>query len=351
MVGVADGDAVFSLAVISGMLVATGEHLHQGALWASDDGVHWTLVPGFPAEPIGTEAHAQLLRVSEGPGGFVANGGVYAIDWGTPRLWFSADGNRWADVFGPADPLKGIAGGIDAVAAWDQGWVAAGGVCSDYATCAPQVWLSPDGRTWSTADKAAFAGVANGLGHVAAGNGSVVAIGFVGAVGSAFGSTDGELWKAAPRQSSLAGASLTGLAFGAGRFVATGETTSPDGSKAPGIWGSPDGITWTMVLRGSAGLEIRDIAASGSGFVAVGDDLPSNPSYDPSQGSALDYTMQVWTSEDGTSWHGPFVGYAGGWMSFDMAFIGNEVFIPGAIGHQGDPDFQWVVFSGEVPRS
>jgi hypothetical protein len=351
MVGVTNGDAVFSVAVIGGRLVATGEHLDQGALWATDDGIHWTLVPGFPSEPVGTDAHAQLVRVSEGPSGFVAIGGVYAIDWGTPRLWFSADGNRWDDVFGPADPFKGIAGGIDAVAGWDQGYVAAGGVCSDYATCTPQVWLSPDGKTWRTAVKAAFPGVSNGLGHLAAGNGSVVAIGFVGAAGSVFASKDGEIWNAAPQQPALAGASLTGIAFGEGTFIATGETASADGSRAPGIWSSPNGLAWTQVFHGSTGLEIREIAASGSGFVAIGDDLPSNPAYDPSQGSALDYTMQVWTSTDGSSWHGPIVGYSGGWTSFGMAFIGNEVFVPGAIGHQGDPDFESVMFRGEVPRS
>jgi hypothetical protein len=351
MVGVTDGDAVFSLAVINGALVAAGEHLHQGALWATDDGMNWTLVPELPVEPIGTDSFAQLVKVIAGPSGFVGIGGVHAIDWGTPRIWFSDDGNRWDDVFGPSDPFKGVAGGIDNVAGWDQGYVAVGGVCSD-ATCTPQVWLSPNGRTWSSTDSAAFHGVSLGLGDVAAGNGSAVAIGFVGRVGTAYTSSDGSHWVQVPNQQALDGASLTRVVFGAGVFVATGEIASADfGPTVPGIWSSADGLSWARVLHGPAGLEIRDIAASGFGFVAIGDDLPSNPLYDPSQGSTLPHATELWTSTDGTTWRGPTVGYAGGWTAFDMAFIGNEIFLPGAIGQMGDPDFRWVVFRGVVPQS
>ena len=350
MVGVTKDDAVFSLAVVNGTLVAAGEHLHQGALWASNDGINWTLVRGFPAEPIGTQNHAQLHRVTPVPGGFIGVGGVYGIDWGTPRIWFSADGNRWEDVFGPTDPFKGVVGGIDAVAAWDRGFVAVGGVCSD-STCTPQVWVSPDGRTWSAADSSDFAGVPNGLGGVAAGNGSAVTIAFLNGVGTSFASTDGRQWHKAQDQPALTGASLTQIAFGGGVFVAAGETTSADGkSKTPGIWRSADRLSWTQVMRGPSGLEIRSVAASGFGFVAIGDDLPSNPAYDPTQGSTLGYAMQVWTSADGMAWHGPVVGYAGGWNAFGMAFIGKEMFVPGAIGHVGNPDFHWVVFRGEMPQ-
>jgi hypothetical protein len=351
MIGITADDAVFSLAVIDGQLVATGEHRHQGALWSSVDAEHWALVPGFPAEPVGTDAHAQLHSLTPGTGGFVAIGGVYAIDWGTPRIWFSVEGDEWDDVLDPADPFKGVPGGIDDVASWDKGYVAVGGICRDYATCSPQVWLSADGRTWSTVDSTGLAELSLGLGHVAAGNETVVALGYRNGDSTSVASHDGVTWELAPDQPALAGVSLISVAFGNGTFVAGGNRTEVGGSKTPGIWQSTDGLTWTQVMSGDAGLELREIAATGQGFVAIGDDLSSNPNYDPSQASALEYTLELWSSPDGTTWQGPIVGYAGGWNSFDMAFLGNEIFVPGAIAQVNNPDFKWVVFRGVVPQS
>ena len=349
MAGVHGGDEVFSLVVIDGMLAAIATHLHQGAIWTSNDGANWTLLTNTPTYPVG-DGPNQLHRVVAGPGGFVATGGVYSIDWGTPRIWFSADGRKWDDVLGPTDPYQSLCGSIDGVASTDRGYVAVGGIYKENAIGIAQMWASNDGRAWRAIDSAGIS--EDSLTDVAAGNGLFVALGNTNGIGTSFVSTDGEHWTRAPDQASLEAAGLFRIVFEGGTFMASGliAADTPAGS-VPAFWRSTDGLAWTLVFRGPLGHRMPDFVASASGFVAIGYKLEMGPSDNPGYPTSTDGTIEMWTSVDGLAWRGPLLGYANGSVSGKVILLGDEILVPGSTGSRDGTDFKWVVFRGSVPPS
>ncbi len=155
------------------------------------------------------------------------------------------------------------------------------------------VVASGDGRTWTQLRPSDGPESYDVLLAVARGNGTTV---FVGADNKVLASTDGVDWSWRPVLVGVEHARLLSIAFGAGRFVAVGNTQAGP----PRIYTSVDGINWTkgafsLVSSNpsyafSTLLQVRFIGGS---FVAFGTSQYSGaPAY-------------VLTSADGLNWAAP----------------------------------------------
>ena len=213
----------------------------NGAAWASPDLRHWTKAPDQPAF-----GGAEFGDVAAGPAGFVATG----FDQGGQSVWASEDGLRWSVVtdlraFPPNVSSPGrivrTSGGLLIVGALNE---------------QAAVWTSLDGQSWtvhspiSGASNVLFDGLALGqagyvtLGTAAGGPGIEVSPGDFRFPVVPFVSSDGLAWRAGPSSPALFGARIggTSLVAAPGGFVATGMV----GSEVE-LWTSRDGLDWVAV--------------------------------------------------------------------------------------------------------
>jgi hypothetical protein len=213
-------------------LVAVGdgereEDAHSGVVvWTSPDGITWSLVPHDDA----AFDDASMESVIAGAFGLVAVG----ADWDEDRaaVWTSPDGITWSlvrsdeTVFGKNTAMKSVTIG-------GPGLVAVGTDWSDGGSAA--VWTSPDAITWSRVphDEAVFASPdQHDMNDVIAGGPGLIAVG----------------------------------------SESRGEETS-----GAAVWTSPDGITWSRMPNAEflfGGAQMRSVAISGPGLVAVGQSNP-----------------------------------------------------------------------------
>jgi hypothetical protein len=330
--GLTSEDEIRAIIEVDGRLIGVGHRALQGAAWTSLDGESWTLAPDLPAESLGDLA-TTLTSMVEGPGGLVAVGSSTGIDFSTPRIWYSVDGERWISVYGLGAPDPAVVapfGSVAAVAAGGPGFVALGLSSDDGFTGRPQVWTSADGRDWTAVDSQ---GLAGSLNDVIGGAGMLVAVGGSDTAATALVSTDGATWTAAPEQEALQGAEMTSVAFQNGAFVAAGALTGPGDTfpSTPAIWHSPDGLHWSLVLRGESGQRISQVVSADAGFVAIGGYFPSAGwSYDAADPIPPSDTLQLWFSADGETWSGLTTGFvADGGITLGRATIwGGELFVP-----------------------
>ncbi len=126
-------------------------------------------------------------------------------------------------------------------------------------------------------------------------------------------SQNGEEWERVPHEESIfggpGGQAMWGVTAWEGGFIAVGvDGTSPDlggsadwTSQEAAVWTSPDGVSWSRVphdeavFAGPGRQEMWDVAASGTGLVAIGFDEEG-----PMNGSSED--QAIWVSDDGISW-------------------------------------------------
>ncbi len=342
--GLVAGDELLAFASTDIGLVGVGQRGDQGAVWTSRDGVEWTLVPDLPTEESGEFALTRLTSVADGPAGLVVIGAWSTIDFSTPRVWYSADRQHWASVYGPSDASLGEFASMNAVAYYGMpeasGYLTVGFVSDDGYTSRPQVWESADGRDWTAADVPPLSGMLN---DVSVSGDVLVAVG--GSEGGALVlvSTDGATWTPAPEQEALRGAEMTSVtAFDGGygsTFVATGWLTHAERPLpgTPAIWHSPDGLHWTLGLRGEPGQEIRQAIAIGAGFVAIGGQFPSASwSYDPAAPNPPSDAIELWFSTDGETWSGPTMGFtADGGIRLGRATVDAGLAVPIALLNAG----------------
>lgn len=352
--GLTAEDDIRAIIEVDGRLIGVGRQGDQGAVWTSLDGASWTLAPDLPVtKPIETSG-TTMTSVVPGPGGLVAFGSWTSIDFGTPRIWYSADGQQWTSVYGPSDPDPAVDEPIgfgSAVTAGGPGYVAVGTGFDDGFTVRPQVWTSADGRDWTAVDSQ---GITGSLSDVVGGAGMLVAVG-----SGAFVSNDGATWTAAPEQEALLGAEMTSVAFRNGAFVATGLLTGPGDTfpSTPAIWHSPDGLHWSLALQGESGQRISQIVSADAGFVAIGGYFPSAGwSYDAADPIPPSDTLQLWFSAYGETWSGPTTGFVadGGISTLGQATVwGGNLFVPVTLLNPG-PDFpvsQPAILRGPLPLS
>jgi len=195
---------------------------------------------------------------------------------------------------------------LRAVAASQSGLVAVGFDTSggDFDAA---VWTSPDGVVWSRVahDESVFGGNdTQTMRSVAVSASGFVAVGndksggdFEAAVWT---SADGVVWSRVAHDELAFGGpgnqQMDSVAATGSGFVAVGLDQLDDDIDAA-VWTSPDGVVWSRVphneavFGGDATQEMNSVVATDSGFIAVGEDW-----------SGGDPDAAVWTSPDGVVW-------------------------------------------------
>jgi hypothetical protein len=271
------------IAAGSNGIVAVGTLDEKTASWFSADGVHWDYhLKVFP-KALGSDDMVQVTDVASNGTGWLAVGRDDAACFVScapaplrALVWTSTDGLDWTRLTGQA-ALRG--GGINAIAAFDRGFVAAGDAAGRAA-----FWWSPDGVTWTrVADDPSFApssadDIVRVVG-IAARDGAIVAVGMQQGKGGdsaptvvAWRSSDGQTWSAANVENATGGQVFSVAATPTG-FLATGP--SGDTSCLGGIWSSTDGSAWTCEATDPAFEGFGPYAAAGAPSVEIAVGLTS----------------------------------------------------------------------------
>jgi len=284
----------------AGVAISDHDQGQQPTMWRSADGTEWTRVNhdfAPVADGLGTAVHS----VTVGGPGFVAVGVAHDADPGAAgAVWISEDGEQWVQV--PDDDAVFAAGqsvSMNAVTEGDTGLIAVGRVCEesvgDGCPSRPAVWVSPDGATWTRSLVGAGLGELTG---VAAFGSELVAIGrtmdaIAPSNSTAWISSDGASWTQieSPTFSGPGDQVMSGVAAGRNGLVIVGASYTDTTSRAL-VWHSRDGRSWTLVSDEATfpegqEIEVVDVVATGSGFVAVGG-IGDRPG--------------IWTSPDGVAW-------------------------------------------------
>ena len=210
-------------------------------------------------------------------------------------------------VWSRVEPEETVFGGDGnqealAVAATQTGIVAVGFENTEDFDAA--VWTSPDGVVWSRVphDEVVFGGNnTQTMRSVAALGPLITAVGNDRSFGdwdAAAWASDGSLWARAPFGEVLGGEAnqqMDGVAATDSGFVAVGhEETDEDWDTA--VWTSPDGANWSRVphdeavFGGDGNQEALSVATTSMGIVVVGWE------------NKEDFDAAVWTSPDGVVW-------------------------------------------------
>lgn len=256
-----------------GVLVAVGSDGTSAAAWTTTGDDGWQ-----PADVEDGEDVDRLRAVSSGAGGFVAFGGG---DDQPSTGWTSDAGTVWTPT-----PTPGVRVRVNAVAADGDGWVAVGDRIAREGggTEAGVVLRSADGVTWEVVTDRLRVGDGT-VSDVAVDDGTIVAVGF--------DTAGGRIWRdpttrRRPVDGDFAGTAIQGVAATGDGFVALGQGV---GDLRPLAWTSTDGRTWERHDLDADGFpptdEINDLTATETGLVAAG----SSP-----DGGV------VWTSTDGVTW-------------------------------------------------
>jgi hypothetical protein len=298
--------------------VAVGSTDWEGdaAVWISEDGISWSLLPN-DEPPLGGDGAQWMEAVTAGGPGLVAVGGESLTGplGSHAVVWTSEDGISWSkissEVLGSDDP-DDFTFWLSDVTVGGPGLVAVGPAYNSTnpepcGTCGGAVWTSVDGIAWNRLD--VDPGLLYGIRSVTAGGPGLVAVGSDWSdehnpSAAVWTSPDGLIWTRIPHDEAVfGGIGSQGMsdviAGGAGLVAVGGE--EPDIHSAMGgiraaAWTSPDGFTWTRaphdadVFGGQAGNEgnMDAVVSIGSEFVAVGRLGSVSPA--------------MWTSVDGMTW-------------------------------------------------
>ena len=283
-------------------ILDSAETARNAAVWISEDGITWSLLPN-DAPPLGGPDKQEVESVAIGGPGLVAVGHEWQMPLGgNAVVWASEDGKAWSRV--PHDEAVFGNGGMLDVTAGGPGIVAVGGA---------QVWTSVDGLTWNRfplpPEASPYPETDGAMTSVTSGGPGLVAVGFTGrdpeegCNAAVWTSPDGFTWSRVPHDEAVfGGAVMFDVTAGGPGLVAVG-TAGNDAIGGIGtsaaVWTSPDGFTWTRVPHdadafGGEGLSMNAVTSVGSQLVAVGgyghDDTGASP------------TSFAWTSVDGLTW-------------------------------------------------
>lgn len=270
-------------------VVAVGAVDNRPASWFSPDGLRWTVHAGaFSMPAIGTDTFEVTAAVATKDGWLALgredpacnmNCGLAPV---RALAWTSSDGLHWSRV---ADQRSLGGAAMTGVTRGGPGFVAVG-LAGRHAAA----WTTADGATWSRVPDAplfhelpsADPSLWTTMSAVAAGHGSVVAVGTEGNGGAhgpaarAWWSADGRTWVPAGGEGFASGGeidvrieSVTPTSAG---FLAVGVST---GACRPGLWASTDGRAWQCVASGPAFTGFRPYAAAASPSVEVAVGLTS----------------------------------------------------------------------------
>jgi hypothetical protein len=301
--------AVNGIAAEAGTQVAVGGANGYPAAWTSaDGGSSWTAATGATQAVFGRPGVQQLTGVTNGPGGWVAVGGVTTDATQHPVVLSSADGRSWQAADGEA-AFGGPGLVTEQVAAGPGGYVIVGyqdvtaagtGQASSSRTIAA-AWWSAGLTGWERAGDAAAGALEGGADKqmlaVVARSGGFVAVGSDGNQASAWISPDGRTWRQAdlPVPIGSASAVLQHVASRGPTVVAVGTAVTPAGQRLPFAASSSDGgATWT-----EAALPVPEGLASVTALAAAGDGFTATGTFGPTPGHQ---DVVVWTSANGSAW-------------------------------------------------
>jgi hypothetical protein len=298
-------------------LVAVGFELQGGnlgdaAVWISDDGLSWSRITDQQTA-LGGPNDERLWAVTSGGPGLVAVGyerPAEVYDESLAAVWVSPDGRSWSRISDDTGAFSVAEGQMMSdVTAGGPGLVAVGSV----ETTASAVWTSPDGLVWNAVQdpEALSEPGAPPMGRVATGGPGLIATGAMCSsgpddepctwTGGVWTSPDGTDWTRRTADEVGGEAPMMNDLVTVGSSVIAVGSAPPESGQAVGFrsvgaaWTSSDGIAWQRVpddevFRGADRVELRSVAASEAGLVAVGA-LITVPDDGPWSSTAA-----VWTS-------------------------------------------------------
>ncbi|GII29675.1 hypothetical protein Pmi06nite_31170 [Planotetraspora mira] len=265
-------------------------------LVSTDGGKDWDL--GRVAGPAGYEAGAGAVGRVVGGGGRWLAVGTDVSGWAGQAargMWVSPDGRAWTSVDPAGLAVFGGQDRITDVARTATGFVAVGAATLKNGTVGPVAWTSPDGRTWSRAGDIGTPDKVRGMRAVVARGDQVVALADPGPGDSGsviLRSTDGgRTWL-------RTAATLAGVQPEPGALTAAGNgfvlvpLRQRSAAGEVTVYCSPEGEQWSECGSigglGSESTGVRGLASSSAGVAAVVE-------------SAWE-TYAVYTSDDGRKW-------------------------------------------------
>jgi len=247
------GGTIWDIAYGNGKFVAVG---NEGRIAYSTDGINWTEVQDSPFSTTKKYNYNEARTVSYGNGRFVAGGYQGNSEFSINNIIaYSSDGVTWTEA---ADSTFGSSTWINHIAyggtAGQEKFIASG--------AKGKMAYSLDGITWTAITNSRLSGGINVF-YV---GGKWIASGDYGQMAY---SADGVTWTVIPAgqnpfsSSNISVANIHKIAYGNGRFVATGWRENFKMAY------SSDGINWTEVT-GIPPLDISGVTYGNGKFVAAG---------------------------------------------------------------------------------
>lgn len=257
------------LIMLRNIIFADGRFVAEGttdydndmhAIFVSTDGIQWTQTTA------GTESH---IGVAYGDGKFI----VYGMN---NAILVSSDAVNWVETTTPVSLFDMVYG--------NGQFIASGG---------GSVYASTDASTWTLI-------ASEHVGKLVYGNGTYVAFEYGGEIAV---SKDGGGWTRQKPDNNYY--SFKGIVYGAGRFVAVGNTSSLT---------SVDGVTWSSIPVGGSGIIYaggKFLTSSAASYSQDGLAWAWNPSSPPGMVSVaygkgkyigVSYDYRIYESYDGITW-------------------------------------------------
>ena len=286
--------AVNALAADGGQEVAAGSADGYPALWRKAPGGSWALALSQP-QVSAYQGLRALTSVTHGSAGWLAVGAP------GPVVFTSADGKAWQDAAGPGSITSDLAGvSAAAAAAGPAGYVIAGNLAGPGGTSVADVWWSRNLTSWTRAPDVNDAGGSNQVLAVAAGPHGFVAAGSHDGQPAVWITADGRSWTTIilPAPAGASSAVLQHVAVNGGRVVALGQETTAAGSVPFAELSVNGGAIWSQVPFSTPGPDavVTALTARSGGFTAAGQ-----------AGEPGQVQVALWTSANGAAWTRPNV--------------------------------------------
>ena len=290
--------AVNGLAVADGQQIAVGSADGYPAIWRKTARGSWALVSSLPLVS-SIHGRVALTSITHGSHGWLAVGTP------GPVAYTSANGITWQPAAGSiTNDLHGVV--AVAAAAGQGGYAIVGKLITPSGACVADVWWSPDLATWTRAhdvndtdggSSQVLAVAADAHGFISAGSDEGQPAVWVTANGRAWTTVD------LPLPASATGV-LQQIAISGNRVTALGQQTVAGVTTPLAELSVDGGRTWRQVPFSASGSHatITALTADSGGFTAaVQTGLPGQQQ------------VTIWTSADGTSWtRSRFSGLSGG---------------------------------------
>jgi hypothetical protein len=278
----------------------------------------------------------ELTSLATGGPGVVGVGMASDGYYSDAAVWISPDGRSWTRVADDTGVFRGnqddgahhSAQWMADITVWRGGFIAVGsdGLLGEWPDFDAEVWLSPDGVTWTRVPEQDALGGPGGqfMCAVTVGGPGLVAVGLddpsgVDAHAAVWLSEDGLTWtrvdpatienEGAEEPGGLGGAIMNDVVLTDGALIAVGTADPYSWQAVPAVWLSRDGATWDQILldpgvEGDTSYSTADaVAVSAQGIAVVGR-IGDRQGFGTAGlvGEPLHGLGAVWMSEDGASW-------------------------------------------------